>query len=185
MADMPSDAELMSRVANGEAPAFRLLASRHLSRAHAIALRVVHNREDAEEVVQDALNKVWRYAPVFDPKKSAFGTWFYRILTNAALDRLRRRPPPADSLDDYSDILPDGSATGETAWLRAGETRRIQAALSALPEQQRLAVVLCYYEDFTQPEAARIMKLNIKALEGLLFRARKALKQSLNVEFSG
>lgn len=184
MTGSPSDDELMRRVAGGDTdsmrePAFRLLAARHLRRAHAIAMRIVHNREDAEEVVQEALTRVWRHAARFDPARSAFGTWFYRILANAALDRLRRRPPPAGNMDDYSESLPDEAATGEDAWQKAQEARRIQAALSVLPPRQKMAVVLCYYEDFTQVEAARIMKLNPKALESLLFRAKKSLRQSL------
>lgn len=175
----PADSELMARVKRGEVLAFRLLSGRHAGRAHAIAMRITHNREDAEEAVQDALSKVWQHAARYDDGRSAFGTWFYSILSRCALDRLRRRPPPAEDVGDLADALPDDAENGEAAWLRRREAKRIENAVAALPPQQKLAVVLCYYEDFTQPDAARIMDMNLKALEALLFRARKALKTSL------
>ncbi len=174
-----TDADLMARVKRGEVLAFRLLSMRHVGRAHAIAVRITHNREDAEEAVQDALAKIWQHAARYDDGRGAFGTWFYSILTRCALDRLRRRRPTAENIDDHTDALADPRENGEAAWLRQGDAKRIQNAVAALPPQQKLAVVLCYYEAFTQPEAARIMNMNLKALEGLLFRAKKALKTSL------
>lgn len=175
----PTDEDLMIRVKRGEVLAFRLLSTRHVGRAHAIALRITHNREDAEEAVQDALTKVWQHATRYDDGRSAFSTWFYSILSRSALDRLRRRPRPAEDIDDHAEALADASESGEAAWLRHGEAKRVRHAVAALPPQQKLAVVLCYYQDFTQPEAAHIMDMNLKALEGLLFRARKTLKASL------
>jgi RNA polymerase sigma-70 factor, ECF subfamily len=175
----PSDADLMPRIVRGDVLAFRLLAGRHMGRGHAIAFRITHNREDAEEAVQDALSKVWRNATRFDTERAAFSTWFYSILIRCALDRMRRRPPDAEDIDDLSEQLADPGERSDDACLRGGEARRIAAAVAALPGDQKTAVALCYYEDFTQPEAARIMNLNLKRLEGLLFRARKALKASL------
>ncbi len=179
MTGAPSDAQLITRMAAGEALAFRLLVSRHLDRAHAIAMRVLHNREDAEEAVQDALSRVWRNATRFDPGRAAFSTWFYRILANAALDRLRRRPPMAEAVTDHEETLADGRPSAEDRSVEAGEARRIRAAVAQLPPQQRLAVALCYFEDFTQAEAARIMNVHIKALEALLFRAKANLKRRI------
>lgn len=176
----PSDADLMPRVARGDALAFRLLAGRHMAKGHAIAFRITHNREDAEEAVQDALSKVWRNAARFDAGRAAFSTWFYSILVRCALDRMRRRPPDAEDIETFSDHLADPDRSSDAGWIRSFEARRIAAAVAVLPEQQKTAVVLCYYEDFTQPEAARIMSLNLKQLEGFLFRARKALKASLS-----
>ena len=175
----PSDADLMPRVAKGDALAFRLLAGRHMARGHAIAFRITHSREDAEEAVQDALSRIWRNAARFDPGRAAFSTWFYSILMRCALDRMRRRPPDAEDIDGLSEQLADKGEASDAAWLRGQEARRIASAVAALPEHQKAAVILCYYEDFTQPEAARIMKLTLKQLEGLLFRARKTLKASL------
>ncbi len=175
----PSDADLMLRVAGGDSLAFRLLAGRHMAKGHAIAFRITHNREDAEEAVQDALSRIWRNAARFEPGRAAFSTWFYSILVRCALDRMRRRPPDAEDIDAFAEQLADPGEGSDAAYLRGGEARRIASAVAALPEQQKTAVVLCYYEDFTQPEAARIMKVNLKQVEGLLSRARKTLKASL------
>ncbi|MFT4073933.1 MAG: sigma-70 family RNA polymerase sigma factor [Asticcacaulis sp.] len=179
MTSLLTDEQLMVQVARGEAAAFRQLAGRHLNRAYAIALRLLHNREDAEEVSQEAISRVWQKAVGFDSARSAFGTWFYRIVTNAALDRLRRRKVPAENLDDHAERLSDTGPTGEDLRIQADEARRIKQAISILPVTQQMALTLVYYEDFPQAEAARIMNITTGALESLLFRAKKTLKQSL------
>jgi len=174
-----TDEQLMTQVARGEAAAFRHLAGRHLGRAYAISFRLLHNREDAEEVAQEAISKVWQKATSFDPARSAFGTWFYRIVSNASLDRLRRRKPPSENLDDYTERLSDSAPTGEDLRIKADQTRHIKQAMAALPPTQQMALTLVYYEELSQAEAARIMNITTSALEALLFRGKKSLKQSL------
>jgi RNA polymerase sigma-70 factor (ECF subfamily) len=179
MTSLLTDEQLMAQVVRGDSAAFRQLAGRHLGRAYAIAFRLVHNREDAEEVAQEAVSKVWQKAALFDPSRSAFGTWFYRIVSNAALDRLRRRKPPSENLDDYSERLSDNAPTGEDLRIMADASRHIKQAIAALPPAQQMAITLVYYEDFSQAEAARIMNITTSALEALLFRGKKGLKQRL------
>src|SRR5262249_32712742 len=87
----PSDEDLMRRVARGDEPAFRLLARRYAARAVGLARRITGNDADAEEVVQEALLRVWTNAPRWRPLAS-FRTWFYRVVLNLCLSR-RRRPP--------------------------------------------------------------------------------------------
>jgi len=178
MNDRTEDAGLMARVARGDAVAFAVLAERHIGRAHAVAARMLPTREDAEEVVQDALSRVWRHAARFDAGRSAFGTWFYRIVANGCLDRLRRKMPVAVEFDDAPEIA-DDQASAEAGLVAADRSRSIRAAVAALPDRQRLAVVLCYFEDMPQADAARVMGMNIKAVEALLFRARQSLKPGL------
>ena len=179
MTSLLTDEQLMTQVARADSAAFRQLAGRHLTRAYAIAFRLLHSREDAEEVAQEAVSKVWQKAAAFDPARSAFGTWFYRIVTNAALDRLRRRKAPAENLDDHAEALRDTTPTGEDLRIRADETRRIKQAMAALPPTQQMALTLVYYEEFSQAEAARIMNITTSALEALLFRGKKGMKQRL------
>ena len=179
MTSLLTDKQLITQVARGDSAAFRQLAGRHLGRAYAIAFRLVHNREDAEEVAQEAVSKVWQKAALFDPSRSAFSTWFYRIVSNAALDRLRRRKPPSENLDDYTERLSDNAPTGEELRIKADESRHIKQAIAALPPAQQMAITLVYYEDFSQAEAARIMNITTSALEALLFRGKKGLKQRL------
>ena len=178
MNDRTEDAGLVARVAAGDEAAFAVLASRHIGRAHAVAVRMLSSREDAEEVVQDALSRVWRHAARFDSGRSAFGTWFYRIVANGCLDRLRRKGRIVMDIDDATDLA-DETPSAEAGLIAGDRTRSVKAAVAALPDRQRLAVVLCYFEDMPQADAARVMGMNIKAVEALLFRARQSLKPGL------
>lgn len=173
------DNDLMQRIKSGDAAAFRLLVLKHLPKSHAIARRLLHVHQDAEEATQDAFTKVWVHAARFDARQAAFGTWFYRILTRTCLDMLRKRPIPHSDISDMQDSLADPSRSQESSLSSQQEAARIQKAVQSLPEKQRLAVVLCYFEGMTNPEAAEIMQLHIKALEGLLVRARKQLRVTL------
>lgn len=175
-----SDNDLMQRIKSGDAPAFRLLVQRHLPKAHAIARRLLYVHHDAEEAAQDAFTKVWVNAARFDASQAAFGTWFYRILTRTCLDMLRKRPAPHSDISELQDSLAGMEESQESALSAKQEAARIQSAVQSLPEKQRLAVVLCYFEGMTNPEAAEIMQLHIKALEGLLVRARKQLRITLD-----
>lgn len=174
-----SDNDLMQRIKSGDAPAFRLLVQRHLPKAHAIARRLLYVHHDAEEAAQDAFTKVWVNASWFDASQAAFGTWFYRILTRTCLDMLRKRPAPHSDISAMEESLADTSPSQESALASQQEAKNVQRAVRELPENQRLAVVLCYFEGMTNPEAAQIMQLHVKALEGLLVRARKSLRATL------
>src|SRR5436309_9645281 len=107
--DVDSDEALMARVAVGDEPAFRLLAHRYLKRALGLARRMVGNDADAEELVQEALLRVWINAPRWRP--AAFRAWFYRILVNLCLNRRRRAPfAPLEAAGDPADPSPDAAA---------------------------------------------------------------------------
>ena len=181
--DRAEDAGLVARVAAGDEAAFAVLAARHIGRAHAVAVRMMLSREDAEEVVQDALSRVWRHAARFDPTRSAFGTWFYRIVANGCLDRLRRKGRVTMDIDAAPEIA-DASPSVEADLVAGDRTRAVKAAVAALPDRQRLAVVLCYFEDMPQADAARVMGMTLKAVEALLFRARQSLKPGLKAVLS-
>lgn len=176
MLEDPPDEKLMISVANGSQAAFRLLVDRHLERAHAIAVRMMRSQSDAEETVQDAFTKIWINAPGFDPERAHFKTWFTRILTNCCLDRLRVKPPRAENINTMQDILPDGLIMQDMEFSNKKQSETIKIAIQSLPDRQRMAVVLCYFEEMANPQAANAMGIHIKALEGLLVRARKQLK---------
>jgi RNA polymerase sigma-70 factor (ECF subfamily) len=173
------DEEIMISVAHGNQTALRRLVDRHLRRAHGIAFRVLGNKQDAEEAVQDAFCKIWVNAAGFDPGRAAFKTWFTRILTNTCLDKLRARMPAAANIDPLEDSLSDGAQVQDAEIIQGQESRRVKNAMQSLPDRQRMAVTLCYFEEMTNPEAASAMGLHLKALEGLLVRARKHLRTML------
>ena len=179
--DEASDEDLMARIAAGDEPAFRLLARRYAARAVGLARRITGNDADAEEVVQEALLRVWTNAPRWRPL-AAFRTWFYRVVLNLCLSRRRRAPfLPLESGGDPADPSADVAAAAEL-----DETeRRITAAIADLPDRQRAAIVLTYHEGLGNAETAAILETSVSGVEALLVRARRTLREKLDEKPGG
>jgi len=186
-----SDDALMRRAGSGDKAAFAILVRRHIARATALAQRIVGSRSDAEEVVQEAFLRCWQKAPEWRPAndrsagdagdgsaggRAQFGTWLYRVLVNLCLDRRRR--PQALGIEAAEEVA-DSAADGFDATARGETSRRVQQAMAGLPERQRAALALCYFEGFGNIEAAAALEVSIGALESLLVRARRAMREAL------
>ena len=174
-----SDDDLMRRAGGGDQAAYSRLVERHLWRAGKLAARVVGNKADAEDIVQEAFLRVWLKAPEWQPEAAGgarFSTWFYRVLMNLSIDRTRRPiNAPLEAAGEIADPKPDGFAI-----IASNETsRRVAAAVATLPERQRAALALCHYEGMSNTEAAVILDLSVGAVESLLVRARRNLRESL------
>lgn len=184
-----SDESLMRLIRQGSHQAFAILVRRHTDRFFAGAFRMSGNAQEAEDMVQDAFLKIWQNPNVWKEDRGAkFTTWFYRILVNANIDRLRR----SQKVTSGETILPfiaDARPDPERATAESEEQQKIEKALSALPERQKTALTLCFYEGLSNAEAAEVMGVKIKALESLLMRAktglREYLKQGNNPEQGG
>lgn len=176
-----SDEGLMALVATGHKLAFDTLVRRHLQLAYGTAYRV-SGGIDHEDIVQEAWTKVWLTAPSFQPAKAKFTTWFYRILVNTAIDRARQRKPSATI--DW-DMLPDNGLSPEAALSENQQLGELHDAVRHLPDRQRAAITLCYEQGMSNKQAADVMGMNIKALEGLLVRARRTLKDILTPKQEG
>lgn len=169
------DQQLMTAVAEGDEQAFRTLALRHLAWAQGLAGRLTGNLADAEDVVQEAMLRLWINAPRWQPA-AAFRTWFYRVVVNLALDWRRRKPLAAlEEAGDPVDPNPDPQAALD----RNQTTRRVASAIAELPERQRVALVLTYYEGLSNGEVARLLRISVGGVEGLLVRARRTLRLRL------
>lgn len=177
--EQTADEQLMARVAQGDAQAFNLLVRRHLPRAYAIARRVLNSNAEAEDAAQEAFTKIWVRARDYRADKAAFTTWLHRIVVNASLDMARKKRPIAVE-DDVLHAVADTRDNAEAIAAGNEESARVQAAIAELPAQQRAAVTLCYTEEYTNAEAAKLMGVHLKALEGLLVRARKSLRLKLD-----
>lgn len=174
-----SDDDLMRLAGSGDHTAFASLVERHMRRAGALAARVVGNKAEAEDIVQEAFLRVWLKAAEWQPEAEGgarFSTWFYRVLMNLCIDRTRRvTPAPLEAAGEIADAKPDGFDN-----VAAGETqRRVAAAVADLPNRQRAALTLCHYEGMSNIEAAAILDLSVGAVESLLVRARRNLRESL------
>lgn len=175
--DEESDESLMLRIARGDERAFRVLAPRYAVRAASLARRVSGRPADAEDIVQEALLRVWINAPRWRPE-AAFRTWFYRIVFNLALNRKRRAPfSPLEAAGDPV----DPALRADAALLRAEQGRRIAAAIAALPARQRSAIALTYDEELSNAEAAQVLGTSVSAFETLLVRARRSLRAKLDL----
>jgi RNA polymerase sigma-70 factor (ECF subfamily) len=175
----PSDEDLMARVAGGDEAAFRLLAQRHAGRSIGLARRITGNDADAEEIVQEALLRVWINAPRWRPV-AAFRTWLYRMVVNLSLNR--RRHVPSVPLEAAGDPL-DTAQDPREVLMREEIDRRLAAAVAALSAQQRAAVTLTYGEGLSNAETAAVIGTSVSAVETLLVRARRALREKLGSIF--
>jgi len=170
----------MVRLSSGELQAFSILVERHTDRFYGAAFRIVGVKEDAEDIVQDCFLMMLSRPGLWNPDKGArFTTWFYRIVVNRSVDRIRRRktvPTPPEDFDSRPSDLPPQDEAME----KQQERERVEAAIANLPPRQRAAIALCYGDDLSQAQAADAMGIHLKALESLLTRARATLKQTLH-----
>ena len=165
----------MARVGQGDASACRTLVQRHLPRVVAFAQRVLGDAAEAEDVAQEVFVRVWTSAPRWEPR-AQLSTWLHRVAMNFCLDRLARRRE--QSLDDVPEPLdPRPSPASQAAARDLG--RHVQVALLALPERQRIAITLCHHQGFSSREAAEILGVGERALESLLARGRRAVRERL------
>ncbi|NML34315.1 RNA polymerase sigma factor [Paraburkholderia sp. G-4-1-8] len=178
MSDAPPDpdAELIARVGREEPGAVRSLVARKLPRLLALATRMLGDRMEAEDVAQEVFVRIWKQAARWRDGEAKFDTWMHRVALNLCYDRLRgRREEPSDALPDSADPAMSPDTRLETL----AENARVRAALAALPPRQREALVLTYYQEMSNLDAAALMGVGIDALESLLARARRNLRAQL------
>jgi RNA polymerase sigma-70 factor (ECF subfamily) len=173
------DEDLLVRIGAGDAGAAASLVRRHLSRILALSRRMLSDPTEAEDVSQEVFLKVWRQAPLWRPGQAKFETWIYRVALNLCLDRLRRR---RRNMGEVSPDLADPTASATRPLEDAERRGRVQVALARLPERQRAALILCYYDECSNIEASRHLGVSVEALESLLARARRGLKRELAAE---
>ena len=170
------DEDLVRRVGQGDPAAIQAMVARKLPRMLALANRMLGDLAEAEDVAQEAMLRAWKQAPKWKPGQAKFDTWLHRVGLNLCYDRLRRRREvPTETPPDRTD---DGPAP-DRGLVAAQTGIRVDAALALLPERQREAIILCHYQELTNIEAASLMSVSVDALESLLSRGRRALRQTL------
>jgi len=173
------DVELLARIGNNEPQAVNEMVTRKLPRLLALAGRLLGDADEARDVAQDTFLRIWKQAGQWRSGQARFDTWLHRVALNLCYDRLRRRKeqPLADS-DELPEAV-DPAPLPEELLQASAQSDLMAAALAALPERQREAIVLQYYQDLSNIEAAQLMNISVDALESLLSRARRNLRNHL------
>jgi len=182
--DSDVDFELMARIGKGDHRAFRELVERHQNTVIGTVAKMLGNPSDAEDISQQVFLRIWRNARRYRPE-ARFTTYLFTITRNLVFNETRRRgrkkevsadereENPHHQIEDSPDRRPDAEL------LQAELQAAVDAAIAALPESQRMAVVLRRYEQLSYEEIAGVLGLSVSAVKSLLFRARSALRESL------
>jgi len=173
-----TDDALLVLFANGDPDAAGALTDRLMPRAFGVALRVLGNRAEAEDITQEAMMRLWRMAPNWQSGQAQVSTWVYRVVMNLCIDLKRRQRGGFLDLD----AVPEPEDDAKSAVDQLQENARfdaLQAALMQLPPRQRQAVVLRHLEDLSNPEIAAIMEIGVEAVESLTARGKRALAKGL------
>jgi RNA polymerase sigma-70 factor (ECF subfamily) len=181
------DRALIEQTKAGDRAAFRTLVERHQRRAFSIAFALVHDEQDAREIVQEAFLRVHRSLASFHGGSSFF-TWLYRIVTNLSIDLMRKPAQKRAEWDDTREIKDDAeipfmarlAGSDPLEVVRRGEiATRIQAALDELPPYHRGVIVMRELEGMSYEEMAEAMGVSKGTIMSRLFHARQKLQRAL------
>lgn len=176
--DQATDADLLARAIARDQNAFTELVDRHFQLVHRVVWRMMNGHADAEDVAQEAFLRLWRN-PAQVREGGAVKGWLMRVASNLVMDRHRHRIPQAVSADDMGETLADDRVLADTTIDRNRASATIDQAIALLPDRQKLALTLVHFEHLPNTAAAQVMEISVDALESLLARARRTLKNQL------
>ncbi|MBX7137465.1 MAG: sigma-70 family RNA polymerase sigma factor [Oligoflexia bacterium] len=182
-----SDLKLIERFRKGSIEAFEELLGRYEAKIFNLAMRFTRNQEDAEEVLQDVFATLYRKLEGFEGK-SAFSSWLYRIIVNAAFMKLRKRKQDHTvGIEDLSPAMRQICVEGDSLSMARSDTISVtrelreilQAAVQKLPGQYRAVFILRDVDGLSNQEVGEILKLSIPAVKSRLHRSRLMLRKRL------
>ena len=188
MATTATDDELVRRAQQDDERAFGELVTRYESKVYSLAMKMLRNPEDAEDVLQDTFLRAYRGIKSFKGN-STFSTWIYRITANSALMRLRKKQLPQVSIEDSDEretpISIADWAPGPVEQLLNQEMQRVMdEAIEALPPEFRQVFILRDVEELSNADVAEILDLSVAAVKSRLHRARLKVRNRLAQYFS-
>jgi RNA polymerase sigma-70 factor (ECF subfamily) len=172
----PSDEDLLAMFARGDGRAAAELTGRLAPRVLSVALRISGDRAEAEDITQDAMLRLWRMAPDWQPGAARISTWLYRVTVNLCLDRKRKGRTTA--LEDIHEPVDPAPTVSQTLQHKT-RVEALQDALMQLPDRQRQAIVLRHIEELPNPQTADILGISTEAVESLVARGKRALSSIL------
>ena len=179
------DIALMKRVGAGDEQAFRELIERHQNAVIGTVTKMLGNTTDSEDIAQQVFIRIWKSAKRYKPS-AKFTTYLYTITRNLVFNETRRRSRKkevsADEREEnsHSQIEDTPHHHPDSELLQAELQQAVDDAIGALPETQRMAVVLRQYEQLSYEEIADVLKTSVSSVKSLLFRARTTLRESLD-----
>jgi RNA polymerase sigma-70 factor (ECF subfamily) len=170
--------ELLARCGLGDRAAFGRLYAKTGPKLYGVAVRILEDRSDAEEAVQEAFVKIWHSAGRFRAGRGSALGWLVAITRNQAIDALRARRAPTKDIADMPDLA-DPGPTPEASAAGADERRRIERCLGTLPRDRALAVRAAYVEGHSYEDLARRFKVPLNTMRTWLRRALISLRECL------
>lgn len=170
----------------GDQQAFAELVDLYQDKLYHMAYRMLNNRQEAEDVVQDTFLRVYKNLDRFD-ETLKFSTWIYRIATNLCIDRLRKRKPTYsldaesqeyDGLDGYS-MIPSDNRTPESELILSDTQRIIHQAMESLPPKYKSVMMLRYIQDMSLQEVGDILDMPVTTIKTRVHRGREFLRKKL------
>jgi RNA polymerase sigma-70 factor (ECF subfamily) len=158
MSGREDDRRLLGRIARGDSNALRQLYGKVSDRAMAIALRVLKDRAEAEDVVQDTFLEVWKRAGQYEPSRGGAAAWIVTIARSRAIDRLRSHGRSARAVQGNATEPPPPSPDGPDLAAQRRDRERVLGAMSSLPAEQRRVIELAYFDGLTQTEIASLLQ---------------------------
>ena len=176
-----ADEAALARMAQGDHDGLAELYDRHARAIYSLALRILQDRAEAEDVVQDVFAQVWTQAARYDTSRGAVAAWMLMMARSRAIDRLRsRRARPDNTADTGATLnMPDAGVPQDLQLLSAEEVARLRRALAELPLLQRVALELAYYEGLTHAEIAERLEEPLGTVKTRIRQAVIRLRESL------
>ena len=175
-----ADINVVQRLAAGDRDAVAELYDRHAARVMGLALRIVRNSSDAEDVVQEVFSQAWRTAPNYQPARGTVAGWLLMMARTRAIDRLRSRQSRRDAVDGPElDGLPADVAPVSEQLIASQQAARLREAMMTLPVEQRTALELAYFEGLTQTEIAERTQTPLGTVKTRIRTALTSLRRSV------
>ncbi len=184
------DQKLIKRIKKDDESAFKELIDKYKQQAFAISMGFMHNKAQAEDIVQDVFVKFWEIKDEFE-LKAKFSTWLYRVVSNMSINQLRRNKFSSvfsafknsennlNSTDYEQQIIDNNTSTVDENFKDEHIKIALKKAINSLPKRQRIAFIFSKYQNFSYKEIAEIMETSVSSVESLLHRAKNSLQKKL------
>lgn len=175
--------ELISRILEGDLEAYGALVQEHQRAVYNVCLRVLGNRQEAEDLAQEAFLRAHRQLTKFDPERP-FGPWMRTLAANLCYNHLKKSRPLKVPLEDETERLRDEPGREPEEFLEISQAQReLYRALWELPEQQRIALELRHFQGLSYQEMAAVLKIPLNTVRSHLYRGRQKLAELLEGKY--